>query len=341
MTEDDRRRSGSVGAEDVAAQAGVSPSTVSRCFASPHQVRPETRARVLAAAERLGYRPSRIARSLALGRTGTLGLIVPDIANPFFAVIAKAVQARARRKDYAVFLADTDEHPDDEYELALTLARQVDGLLLVAPRMDGDRLGEVVRQVPSVVVNRSVSGVPSVVAPSEDGLRQAVAHLHALGHRHLALILGAPNSWSSEQRGHAVRYAAEQLELKVTEFGPHEPKFHTGAQVADLTLAAGATAIVAHNDLMALGVLARLAERGVRVPDDVSVVGADDTLLATTATPALTSVRIPLDTLGERAVDLMLHRLDHPDSTPQHAALNSELIVRRSTGPAPRKDARP
>ncbi|MFF1399967.1 LacI family DNA-binding transcriptional regulator [Streptomyces sp. NPDC058287] len=339
MAEDDRRRGGgAVGAEDVAAQAGVSPSTVSRCFASPHQVRPETRARVLVAAERLGYRPSRIARSLALGRTGTLGLIVPDIANPFFAVIAKAVQARARRKDYAVFLADTDEHPDDEYELALTLARQVDGLLLVSPRMDEDRLAEVVRQVPSVAVNRSVPGVPSVVAPSEDGLRQAVAHLHALGHRHLALILGARNSWSSEQRGHAVRHAAEQLELKVTEFGPHEPKFHTGAQVADLALAAGATAVVAHNDLMALGVLARLAERGVRVPDDVSVVGADDTLLATAAAPALTSVRIPLATLGERAVDLMLRRLDDPDSTPHQSVLTSELIVRRSTGPVLRKE---
>ncbi|MFF1359572.1 LacI family DNA-binding transcriptional regulator [Streptomyces sp. NPDC058297] len=339
MAEDDRRRGGgAVGAEDVAAQAGVSPSTVSRCFASPYQVRPETRARVLVAAERLGYRPSRIARSLALGRTGTLGLIVPDIANPFFAVIAKAVQARARRKDYAVFLADTDEHPDDEYELALTLARQVDGLLLVSPRMDEDRLAEVVRQVPSVAVNRSVPGVPSVVAPSEDGLRQAVAHLHALGHRHLALILGARNSWSSERRGHAVRQAAEQLELKVTEFGPHEPKFHTGAQVADLALAAGATAVVAHNDLMALGVLARLAERGVRVPDDVSLVGADDTLLATAATPALTSVRIPLATLGERAVDLMLRRLDDPDSTPHQSVLTSELIVRRSTGPVLRKE---
>ncbi|MFI6872909.1 LacI family DNA-binding transcriptional regulator [Streptomyces sp. NPDC050400] len=336
---DPRRGSAGASAEDVAADVGVSPSTVSRCFASPDQVRPETRRKVLAAAERLGYRPNRIARSLALGRTGTLGLIVPDIANPFFAVIVKAVQARARRKDYAVFLADTDEHPDDEYELALTLARQVDGLLLVAPRMTGDRLGEVVRQVPSVAVNRSVSGVPSVVAPSEDGLRQAVAHLHALGHRHLALVLGARNSWSSERRGHAVRFAAEQLRVKVTEFGPHEPKFHTGAQVADLALAAGATAIVAHNDLMALGVLSRLADRGVRVPDDVSVVGADDTLLATTATPALTTVRIPLDALGERAVDLMLHRLDDPGHPAQEVSLDSELIVRRSTGPAPRKDA--
>ncbi|WP_018531643.1 MULTISPECIES: LacI family DNA-binding transcriptional regulator [unclassified Streptomyces] len=329
-----------MGAEDVAARAGVSPSTVSRCFATPHQVRPETRARVLAVAEQLGYRPNRIARSLAQGRTHTLGLIVPDIANPFFAVITKAVQSRARRKDYAVFLADTDEHPDDEYELAHTLAGQVDGLLLVSPRMTGDHLAEIVHRVPSVLVNRDAAGIPSVTAPSDDGLRQAVAHLHALGHRHLALILGARNSWSSEQRGHAVRFAAEQLSLKVTEFGPHEPKFHTGTQVADLALAAGATAVIAHNDLMALGVLSRLADRGVRVPDDVSVVGADDTLLATTSTPALTSVRIPLNALGERAVDLMLHRLANPDTkTPHRTVLESELIVRRSTGPAPRKDA--
>ncbi|MEU6841430.1 LacI family DNA-binding transcriptional regulator [Streptomyces sp. NPDC046716] len=332
---------GAVGAEEVAAQAGVSPSTVSRCFASPHQVRPETRARVLAVAERLGYRPSRIARSLARGRTHTLGLIVPDIANPFFAVIAKAVQARARRKDYAVFLADTDEHPDDETELAHTLAQQVDGLLLVSPRMTGDRLAEIVARVPSVLVNRDAAGLPSVTAPGADGLRQAVAHLHALGHRHLALVLGARNSWSSEQRGHAVRDAAAQLHLEVTEFGPHEPKFRTGTRVADLALAAGATAVIAHNDLMALGVLARLAERGVRVPDDVSVIGTDDTLLATASSPALTTVRIPLDALGEQAVDLMLRRLESPDPTPDRTLLDSELIVRRSTGPAPRKDVRP
>ncbi|MFC7304333.1 LacI family DNA-binding transcriptional regulator [Streptomyces monticola] len=328
-------------AEDVAADAGVSPSTVSRCFASPGQVRPETRERVLAAAARLGYTPSRVARSLAVGRTRTLGLIVPDIANPGFAVVAKAMQARARRKDYAVFLADTDEHPDDEYELALTLARQVDGLLLVAPRMDTERLGEVVRRVPGVVVNRRVPGVSSVAAPTDDGLRQAVAHLHALGHRHLALVLGARHSWSSERRGHAVREICEQLELKLTEFGPHEPKFHTGAQMADLVLASGAGAVVAHNDLMALGVLSRLSERGVRVPDDISLVGVDDILLAATSTPALTSVRLPLDALGERAVDLLLRRLDDGAEECQELTLDSELIVRRSTGPAPRPSTGP
>ncbi|MFF1263796.1 LacI family transcriptional regulator [Streptomyces sp. NBC_01280] len=328
-------------AEDVAAEAGVSPSTVSRCFASPEQVRPDTRERVLAAAARLGYTPSRVARSLALGRTRTLGLIVPDIANPFFAVVAKAVQARARRKDYAVFLADTDEDPDDEYELALTLARQVDGLLLVAPRMDTERLDEIIQQVPSVIANRRVPGVPTVVMPTADGLRQAVAHLHALGHRHLALVLGARDSWSSEQRGHAVREACEELGLKISEFGPHEPKFHTGAQVADLALASGATAVVAHNDLLALGILSRLSERGVRVPQDLSLVGVDDILLAATSTPALTSVRLPLDALGEQSVNLLLRRIEGggPQSAdPQQVVLDSELIVRRSTGPAPRKE---
>ncbi|GAB2964802.1 LacI family DNA-binding transcriptional regulator [Streptomyces pseudoechinosporeus] len=328
-------------AEDVAAEAGVSPSTVARCFTSPEQVRAKTRERVLAVAGRLGYTPSRVARSLALGRTRTLGLIVPDIANPGFAVIVKAVQARARHKDYAVFLADTDEHPDDEYELALTLARQVDGLLLVAPRMDTERIGEIVARAPSVIVNRPVPGVQSVLVPTDDGLRQAVAHLHALGHRHLALVLGARDSWSTEQRAHAVRTACEEHGLKLTEFGPHEPKFHTGAQIADLALASGATAVVAHNDLLALGVLARLSERGVRVPDDVSLVGVDDILLAATSTPALTSVRLPLDVLGERAVNLLLRRIGHDTprpAEPEEIALDSELIVRRSTGPAPWKE---
>ncbi|OIV35865.1 LacI family transcriptional regulator [Mangrovactinospora gilvigrisea] len=320
---------------EVAAAADVSTSTVSRCFAQPDAVRADTRERVLEAARRLGYTPNRIARSLAVGRTRTLGLIVPDIGNLFFASIAKAVQARARAKDYAVFLADTDEQPGDEAELALTMAKQVDGLLLVAPRMSEDELTEVVAAAPAVLLNRRMDGVSSVAAAGAEGVRMAAEHVRALGHRHLALILGARNSWSSMERSRAARQACEELGLQLTEFGPLPPKFGSGVGAADLVLAAGPTAVVAHNDMVALGLISRFAERGVRVPDDMSVVGCDDTLLARTATPSLTSVSIPLDSLGRQAVDLMVRTLDQPGHRPAPAetVLESGLTVRRSTGP--------
>lgn len=315
----------------VAAVAGVSTSTVSRVFAAPDVVKEETRERVLAVARRLGYSPNRIARSLAMGRTSTLGLIVPDIANPFFAEIVKAVQSRARRKDHAVFIADTDEHAGDERELALAMSKQVDGLLMVSPRASEADLEEIAGAIPMVMVNRRAAELPAVVAPSGDGMRRAVEHLAALGHRNLCYINASRSSWSNEQRELAVREACEFLGLKLTELGPFEPRFDAGVAAADMVRASGATAVIAHNDMIAIGVVSRLAQQGVLVPDDVSVVGVDDTVLARTYNPPLTSVRIPLTDMGTRAVDLLLSLISDSDPASGLVELDTSLIVRGST----------
>jgi len=320
---------------EVAKVAGVSTSTVSRAFTTPDLVHDDTRQHVLAVARRLGYTPNRIARSLAMGRTRSIGLIVPDIANPFFATLAKAAQARARRREYAVFLADTDEHPAEEYELARAITKQVDGLLLVSPRMSEDHLYEIVELIPTVLVNRRVEGLPAVAVPSADGMRQAVEHLHALGHRRCAYVSGPRNSWSNQQRRAAVGDACADLGMELVEFGPYEPKFDAGVRSADLIRGAGATAVIAHNDVVALGVIFKLSERGVVVPRDISVVGVDDTIIASTANPALTTVRLPLRELGVHAVDAMLETLDAGiDRPPSVIELETALIVRGTTGPA-------
>lgn len=331
---------------EVAAAAGVSTSTVSRCFATPDLVRADTRQRVLGIAANLGYTPSHIARSLAVGRTRSIAVIVPDIANLFFARIVKAVQLMARAKGYAVFLADTDERARDEYELAVTMGKQVDGLLLVSPRMSQEQLREITGRVPTVLVNRPLPGSPSVLAPSTEGMWQAVQHLHALGHRHCAHVAGARNSWSSGRRGEAVRSACDEFGMRLTDFGPHQPFFSSGVRTADLVIASGATAVIAHNDMVALGLVSRLSERRVRVPEHISVIGSDDTLLARAANPPLTSVRIPLEEVGTRAAGLLLDLLargDEPAGAEQmgsgyaeEVAVETELIVRQSTGPAPR-----
>ena len=183
---------------DVAARAGVSPATVSRVFTQPDAVAPDTRRRVLDAAEELRYTPNPVARSLARRRTGNLGIVVPDIANSFSAMIIKAVQQEARRAEYALFVAASEEVVDDEERAARALAPQVDGLLLTSPQASDACLRELAELVPVVVTNRLVDDVPAVLTTSAEATGHAVEHLHALGHRDIAYLAG-PDGYSNSQ----------------------------------------------------------------------------------------------------------------------------------------------
>ena len=168
------------------------------------------------------------------------------------------------------------------------------------------------------------------------GMRQAIEHLHALGHRRCVYLAGPRASWSNRQRRTALRATAKRLGMATTELGPFEPGYEAGMLAADLALAEEPTAIVAYNDLMALGVMSRLGDRGVAVPDEVSVVGFDDIQIAGMAYPPLTTVAIPAADAGRAAVDLLLDGLgDHSGAAPRARALKTELLVRASTGPPP------
>src|SRR5918993_923785 len=162
---------------DVARASGVHVSTVSRTFSAPHLVNAETRSRVLACAEMLGYRPNRAARALITGRTYNVGLIVADIANPFFPPLIKAAESQARQRDHHIFIADTNEDASVEEELVRALAKQVDGVLLCSPRMSNSLIEQLSREVPLVVVNRQIPGLPAVVMDVAQGARHAVEHL--------------------------------------------------------------------------------------------------------------------------------------------------------------------
>ncbi|MBE1878757.1 LacI family DNA-binding transcriptional regulator [Myceligenerans pegani] len=326
---------------DVARDAGVSISTVSRSFDPRSKISPATRARVLATAERLGYRPHPVARGLRTGRTHAVGLLVPDLGNPFFAAITKAVQARARAEGYEVFVADSDEDADVEPELIRALATRTDGLLVASPRADAATLREALDGVTAVLLNRElppattdiVPGIPAVTLDDADGVAQVLGHLSSLGHRTAGIAAGPTASWSSVRRVEGLHAAAERWGVRLMELGEFRPHFAGGTQAADHALAGGVTAVVVFNDLMALGVLDRLRQRGVDVPGEMSVVGYDDVPLATLVTPALTTVRVPLDRLGRRAVDLLLARLSGTAAT--SAQLPVELVIRGSAGPAP------
>lgn len=317
----------------VAARAGVSPSTVSRVFGRPEIVAQAARQRVLAAAHELGYQPNPVARSLALGRTGNLGLVVPDIANPFFGPVIKAVQREAQRHGMALFVADSDEHVNDERTQARAMAKQVDGLILASPREPQGQLREILRTTPVVVINRRIDGVPAVLTSPDEGLTQAVDHLVALGHTDALYLAGPQHAYSNGVRRQALQRACRDRHVVLHELGPFEPHFEPGLRAADQVLAGGTQAVIAYNDQIALGLMARLSARGCRVGSDVSVIGIDDAWLARLAHPPLTTVRVPAAAAGTAAVRLLIELTGGGGIPDVPVELRTELIVRSSTGP--------
>ncbi len=320
---------------EVAARAGVSPATVSRVFTQPQAVAAETRRRVMTAAEELRYAPHPAASSLARGRTGNLGIVVPDISNSFSAMVTKAVDRQARRDGYALFVAGSDEVVHDEEASVRALAQQVDGLLLVSPRMPDEALLALADMTPVVMLNRLLDGIPAVLTNLYEATGHAVEHLHALGHRAVVYLAG-PDGYPNQVRLRGFRDACRRLGVEGSELGPFAARFQDGVRAADLVLATSVTAVVAYNDEIAAGVVNRLADRGVAVPGAISVVGFDDTQLAEMVTPRLTTVRIPAATAGTAAIEMLLDLVRG-----REAGLRSplevcgELVVRSSTGPAP------
>lgn len=329
---------------DVARACGVHVSTVSRTFSAPNLVNPETRSRVLAVAEQLGYRPNKAARALITGRTTNLGLIVADITNPYFPPMIKAAQSQARQHDHHVFIADTDEDPAVEEELVRTLAAQVDGILLCSPRMASRSLSELAQEVPIVVVNRAVDGIPAVLMDLASGARQAVDHLVDLGHEELAYVGGPAVSWTSRELRRAAVAAAKARGVRLVVLGPVTPNHAGGVAVAAAVRQSGATGVLAFNDSVAIGLLESLRDAGIDVPGQVSIIGVDDIPQAEVV--RLTTVATPTDTAGREAVEMLLARATvgrrgASDGEPPAAApgpnrlLPTNLVVRESTGPAP------
>ena len=319
---------------EVAQLAGVSPSTVSRVFTAPDQVQEATRQRVTDAARQLGYRPDPAARTLRSGRTESLGLVVPDIANPFFPPLIKAAESQARKHDHHIFVADTNEDPAAEEEVVRALAKQVDGVLICSPRMNNALIEQLSREVPLVVVNRQIAGIPAVVMDVAQGARLAVEHLTSLGHRNIALLSGPRGSWTSREIRRSATATARAGHAELTVIGPNPPTEVGGLTVAEDVLRAGATAVLAYNDLMAIGLIEGLLTAGARVPEDVSVVGIDDIMLSRLTRPKLTTVATPTAAAGRAAVDMLLAHGDDRRST-AHLHLQTELVIRDSTGPGP------
>jgi DNA-binding LacI/PurR family transcriptional regulator len=322
---------------DVAARCGVAVSTVSRALTQPGRVSAATRLRIVAAADELGYQPNPRARSLLSGRTDTIALLMPDITNPFFFDVIRGTQHQSAAAGYAQLLVDTEESAEVEARHLQRLPKSVDGLILAASRLSDDDLTRAATSIPLVALNRGTPGVPSVIIDSAAGSVQAVEHLASLGHRRLAYAGGPASSWSNSRRWRAVRATTQRLGLSAERLGPFTPSVHSGAAVADAAVHAGATAVLAFNDLVAIGILRRLAERGLHVPGDISVVGCDDIFGADFCHPALTTLTAPIERAGRVATDMLLDLMGRREgrSAPRaREVLPTHLTVRESTGPA-------
>ena len=328
---------------DVAAAAGVSRATVSRVMNGRTTVDPTIAARVQEVAIELSYRPSNVARSLSIGRTTTVALVVPDLANPVFQEILRGVSAAAAADGYRVLVADTAEDPSQEAAVARDARRRCDALVLVSPRMPAGELDALLPDIePSVVINRRVShpSTPSLVVDYDDATGQLVDHLVALGHERIAYLAGPRLAATNAARRRGLAAARERhAVLDVVELDTGT-SLAAGHAAADAVLASRVTAVIAFNDLVAFGLLAALNEAGVAVPGDISVTGYDDIDLARYATPALTTAAVPQDELGRHAWRELHAVMDDDAHAATTTLFGAQLEVRASTGPVPRRVAR-
>ncbi len=328
---------------DVAAAAGVSRATVSRVMNGRSTVDPAISARVQEAAIELNYRPSNVARSLSLGRTTTVALVVPDLGNPVFQRVLEGVTSAAAEDGYRVLVADAAEDPSQEAAIARDARRRCDALILMAPRMPDGELAALLPEVePAVLINRELAdgAAPTLVVDYADAMEQVLEHLLELGHRRVAYLAGpaAAASDAARRRGlAAVQGRHPDLDVTVLPTGADIAAGHAAARAV---LASRVTAAVAFNDLVSFGLLAALNEAGVAVPADVSVAGFDDIELAGYATPALTTVAVPQLDLGRHAWRELHAVIDDSAHAATRTRFGARLQVRASTGPVPPRVAR-
>lgn len=322
---------------DVASEAGVSPSTVSRAFSRPGRVSSQTGALIRSVADRLGYRQEEIFRPEPPVRHGIIGLAVSDITNPFYFGVIRGAERAAAEAGLTLVVGDAYESASAERKMLDRQLPIVDGLVITSSRLSDTDLRGLARVKPVVVLNRQVRGLPCFVPDNIRGVKRAVEHLGELGHTSIAYVCGPEASWADGMRWRALREATFELGLTAHRIGPIVPTVRGGTAAAPDVLRSQATAVMAYNDLVGVGLLKGLRAADVDVPGQVSVVGFDDTLPADLVVPGLTTVASPALLLGRSGVQtLVAMRQGARPRTDQATVLPIRLVVRESTGPARR-----
>lgn len=327
--------------KEVAERAGVSLTTVSHVINNTRFVSEGVTLRVKAAMQELDYRPNELARSLRRGQTNTIGLILPDSSNPYFAEIGQAIESYAFDSGYSVILGNTaGEIKKEDHYITVLITKQVAGIIFVAT---GDRTASVkellAQNFPVVLVDRDLDDiqVDAVLLDNHQCGYIATKHLIELGHECIGLITGPFHLTPSADRIIGYKDALAEANLKCDDQLIIKGNFHpkSGYEAANmlLTLPNRPTAIFAVNDLMAMGVIRAAAEHGLKVPDDLAIVGFDDIELASYTIPPLTTISQPINEMGQIAVELLTERIDQPDLEPRRIIINGELVVRGTSTP--------
>jgi len=326
---------------DVAQHAGVSVTTVSHVINNTRPVSDELRMRVTEAMQELGYQTNILARSLRKGETLTVGVILPDSANPFFAEVVRGVEDASFMNGYSVILCNTDSNLEKERIYTDVLVKkQVDGILFIAAGLSTENIQSLLdREMPLVIVDRQVPevNVDCVLTNNRQGGYLAAHHLINLGHRRIGCIVGPENIRSSLERLTGYQEAIHEAGLPFDEtlIVKGDFQYESGYEAAQrlLTIDDPPSAIFAFNDLMAVGALSYALEKGYPVPTGLSVVGFDDVRLAVYANPPITTVMQPKYEIGELATQILLERMKNPEANPRQRVLETRLIIRKSTAP--------
>ena len=335
--------------KEVAQEAGVSTATVSHVINNTRFVSDEVRLRVNQAIERSRYYPNAHARSLASGKSKIIGLVISDIANPFFPDLVKAIEEAAFERGYDTVLSNTNYDTErTSHYVQRFIERQVAGVAVMTSEMSKALIDELAhRKVPVVFLDVGTTGLQmsNLQIDYEAGIEQAILHLVALGHRRIAYISGKIDIRSSRRRLEAFKRTIKQLfpdspeliyygNFKI-EGGRRAAHEIFTTQKSDLP-----TAVVAANDLTAIGAISEFEAAGLNVPRDVSIVGFDDIDFAALTKPALTTVSLPRDELGRRAVEMLINALENPTEQGTEIRIPTNLIIRGSTAPARIQPAR-
>jgi len=320
---------------DIAKAAGVGKSTVSRVLQGQNHVSPDARARIESTIRELGYQPNMVASGLRKRRIQTIGLIIPDISNPFFPEITLGVQQVADERGYAVLLANSGWSNDREEDLvALAQRQRLDGMIINPVHISLAALRAFGHAVVVIGTRAAYREFDAVGSNTAESVQLALAHLHALGHTHILALPGPRGQDSTRNREAAIDTAMQTQPDKLPQIHYCEFTKSGGydAVAALLSLTPRPTAVLCGNDLIAIGMLAGLRERGIAVPGQISVVGIDDIELASVCCPTLTTVHKPKREMGMTAANMLIDRIEgNIQSPPQMKKISTHLVIREST----------
>lgn len=322
---------------DVARVAGVAASTVSRTFSRPGRVSAATAAKVRAAAEEVGYSARSATAVGPSADTRLLAITVADFGNPFYNQLVRGAQIASGHAGYELVLTDFHESSAREKAEHDRLVDVVDGIVIGSSRLSDSVLRTIAKRKPTVVVSRELRGVTSLVPDNTAGIRAALKLLHDFGHTAVTYVAGPEASWADGARYRAVCEFNAAAGHSVQRIGPFLPTFEDGMAAARQLIDRPPTAIIAHNDMMAIGVMHGLMAAGIRIPDDVSIVGIDDILSARLVTPKLTTIALPGLQLGLTAVRNLVALIRGATPRAESAlVMPVQLKIRESTGPVRR-----